>query len=109
MNMKNTPTALRLHPRSRSLSRSATVGVIWDPTVLEKSLRVPPAGSKGFSSFSKKFGSVGGHARVNGNASYAKSFSRIKEPCSIEARHHIVIGLEAQSPVKGLNFRAGNQ
>jgi hypothetical protein len=31
MNMKNTPTALRLRQRSRSLSRSATVGVIWGP------------------------------------------------------------------------------
>jgi hypothetical protein len=33
----------------------------------------------------------------------------IKELCSIEARHHIIIGLEAQSPVKRLNFTAGNQ
>ena len=52
---------------------------------------------------------VGARPGFNGNAARQKSFSMIKEACSIEARHHIVIGLEAQSPVKGLNFTAGNQ
>jgi hypothetical protein len=52
---------------------------------------------------------VGARPGFNGNAARQKSFSMIKEACSIEARHHIVIGLEAQSPIKGLNFTAGNQ